>query len=204
MPSTLDAPRKLSKLEAVNTILEAYGQDTVSALGSTSYASKAEGHLIRALNPLYLKYKMNFSTTPEEVWTPNEDGEIWVSPDVVKMVPDGSYYGRDYIEQDGRIYNREDNTYVFDGEVTFSTTRFKGWEDLPLAARWYVTMAACVSFLVTLKPGDPALPSYREALAGALGALEMDDTDRSGANVTDHSPFFARARGRARSRRNSI
>lgn len=204
MPSTLSAPLKLSKLEAVNTVLEAYGIDPVSSLGSTQYATKAETHLIRALMGLNLKNGLKHSTTVDEVWTPDVNGEIAISHNVVRVIPSGTFTGRDWIVQDNRLFDRENSTYVFDGEVTLITTRTVPWDDLPLSARWYATMAACVSILVSLKPGDPALNAYREALAAAAGLLDQDDSERAGPNLIDHSPRFARARGRARARRRSV
>lgn len=204
MTSTLDAPRKLSKLEAVNTVLAAYGNDPVAALGSSVMANKAEQHLIRALVDLNLKPRMNFSTTLEEAWSPDINGEIAVSPDVVRVKPTGSYLGKDYIQRGTKLFDRENNTYVFSGDLTVHVTRSLGFEELPWAASWYTAMAACVSFLVEHKPADPALQSYRGALATALTYLEQEDAELGRANLIDNSPHFARARGRARGRRSSI
>lgn len=204
MTSTLDAPRKLSKLEAVNTILQAYGISDVSSLGASDYASQAEQHLIRAIVDLNLRPGMHFNTSKEETWSPDINGELLVAPDVIKVVPTYMSIGDDIIEQNGKLYNRESSTYVFTNDLYVTVTRAVPFDNLPMAASWYITMAACVSFLVTNKPGDPALGDYRQMAARALVALEQDDADRGGANLIDQNAHFYRNRGRARARRRSI
>lgn len=202
MTSTLDTPKKLSKLEAINLILNYYGDSDVSSFNATPNASSAEKHLTLALvavcNDGYL-----FSTTSMEKLEYDVDGYIAVADDVLKLVP--AYYdeGRDLPVSGGRLYDRDNKTYTFTKEVYADVTRAMPFDDIPQAASWYVTITAAISFISFKKPADPVMGNLGVAQRAAKAALESLDAHVQSGTLVEHNRHFNRMRGRAHSRRRS-
>lgn len=199
MTINLDSPQKLSQLEAINLILNTYGQREVASTGSNALAASAETHLYRALVALCMK-GYHFSYSREEKWEPDVNGEILISAaNIVDFHTVYSSVDLDVVNQGGKLYNRADNTFVFETPVYLAVTRTTAYDDLPGSASWFIAISAAITFMEQHKAGDPALRSLESARALALVVLEQADARHHG-TLVDENPHFYKQRGRARSR----
>lgn len=203
MTSTLSNPQKLSSLEAVNLILNAYGITSVAGLGSTPEAASAEEHLNRALIQLCLE-GYNFSHSYEETWTPDSEGHIATGSNVVEIIPSGVSAGMDIVDRGQQLFDRKASTFEFANPVQVNVIRTVPFEELPLAASWYCAWAAAATFIGQNNSGDRALRDVSVALTQARILLEQHDARAYGGDLVDHNPHFARHRGRAKHRRGSV
>lgn len=202
MTSTLDSPRRLSKLEAVNLILNAYGITSVASVTASTESNSATEHLIRALQSLAHE-EYWFLTKRAEELTPDADGIIYIGETLIDVVPTNESAYRDLVVQDGKLFDRDENTFVFDGVVYANVTRTAPFDNLPQVASWYCAVAASLSYLNENRSGDPSLPIIEKARLAAKEQLEAADSRRRG-TLVDDNPHFARHRGRARSHRGSV
>lgn len=190
MAPTLESPKRLDSLSAVNFMLTKYGQQPVSRLKATSDAVEAET-LLTTTSISIQSEGWNFCTDSDRSFLPDSSGNINLPADIIEVIPAA---GERYRIIDGKLFNRDKRTYVFDRPVVLEVIQALPFEELPQAARWYITLAATASFITSKKPDDPALRALNEALARAEVALEQSDARIRGANLVGTSPHFNRHR----------
>lgn len=195
MTATLDSPEKLSAVEAVNLILRAYGEARISSLGETADAVKAEKALIMAQFQA-LSEGYSFCTTERLTLSRDVNGYVYAGINVTQVVPTGSSAGLDVVVLGDRLFDREDQTYVFDADVEADVTIALPWDDLPQPAAWYVAYRAAFAFVSDEKPGDPALRGLQEQIRQAKVTLEQYDSRLRRGGLVGNNPHFHRMRKR--------
>lgn len=135
-------------LEAVNTMLTMLGEREVSALPSDDAtvatilpADIAEKTLHRISREVQSE-GYEFNTEKEIEITADGSGFLNIDSDVIKV--DATDTTKNYVFRDDKIYNAEDNTFVFTvGEVVeVDQIVMLAFEKLPETARRYITIKA--------------------------------------------------------------
>lgn len=180
-----------TRLEAVNTILRAADETPVANL-----ADEADVNTIMA--------EQTLDKTDREVqnvgWTFNSrtqkyvvdaNGNIPIPTTVIRV--DGGR-GTHYTVRKGVLYNMTDGTSTFTQAVTLCVVELLEWEDLPEAARNYITAKAARRF-ADQQVGDSTLSSVaRQDELEALQSIRKHNLVTANANVfgPEHSAFIDR------------
>lgn len=136
-----------SKLEAINELLDAIGESPVNSEDNTGLveadlASKRIDKTSRSVQ----KRGWHWNTLKEYVLEPDTDGYITMPGSTLEVDTSGKDKHKDYVQRGLRLYNRDDNTFVISDPVTVDITLLLDFEDLPQAAREYITMKAARKF----------------------------------------------------------
>lgn len=134
-----------TELEAINIMLSTIGESPVnslyevhgvvdavvakSVLKEVSTAVQEEGW--------HFNIEKNFTLTPDFV-----NKEITIPSDCIQCDASGQDSERDVCVRGTRLYDRDNHTYIFDCPVTVDMVLVLPFEELPQAARHYITIRA--------------------------------------------------------------
>ena len=135
---------RTSFLEAVNRVLQMMGEAPINSLnGQYGLALQAQD----SLNDVSRKLQSegwSFNTDREKLLQRNAStNEIAVGPNISRVVIDAYRYPAfDIVQRGDKLYDRYNNTYVFDQDLYVDMTIILEWEELPEHARQYITIKA--------------------------------------------------------------
>lgn len=195
MPS-LESPRRLTELDAINLMLRNIGEDPVVVVGPTSRptAQKAKEMLAEeSINTQSHGY--NFCTTMALRLSPNEDGEIALPLNILSFTPVEDSEHLEVGERGGRLFDHGKNTFKFDRRVTLRAVMALPFDELPQPAIWYIAMAASMRFANSENPGGASLRVTSEDVLQAKIALERYDKRLKRGGLRVNNRFIRRLRG---------
>lgn len=138
----------MTELEAVNTMLTVIGESPINSLTSVTGNANISiaQQVLREISREVQERGWTWNTDDEVDLTRNEDDELAVPLNALLCVPDGDYASSYGVQRGGRMYDTENNTYVWTDDMTCRIIRFLDWTYLPQAARWYITVRAARVF----------------------------------------------------------
>jgi hypothetical protein len=135
---------RTSFLEAVNRVLQMMGEAPVNSLnGQYGLALQAQDSLNDVSRRLQSE-GWSFNTDREKLLQRDAStNQIAVGPNISRVVIDPYRYpALDIVQRGGKLYDRYNNTYVFDEDLYVDVTIILEWEELPEHARQYITIKA--------------------------------------------------------------
>lgn len=188
-------------LDATNQLLTAIGQGPITSLTTAAAradATKAQQELSRTAVEVQQR-GWHFNT--ETCWpiTPDVTGALVVPSNCLRIVTDGDSACRyDLVQRGPVMYDRKAHSSVLFPQgvaVTFTMVVALTFENLPAAARWYITCLAGRRF-VDKEAVSPAAHQFSdEEVRNALVQLEVADAltrDVTMAQVSPHVQFMRR------------
>jgi hypothetical protein len=133
----------LTELEAVNIILENDGEAPVNALDDSGFSESGKAQrVLREISRKVQNKGWAFNTDYERKFSPNVSDEIELPTNTLKIKP--TYLSQELrlVERGRKLYDLDNNTYVFTTSVYLNVVQMLDFEDLPAPARDYVTIRA--------------------------------------------------------------
>lgn len=198
MAISLDRPVALSKLDAVNLILAARGDNPTAALGASASRSgvEAEDALAAESQKVQTETAWNFNTDEDLRLTPNDSGFIYLPENLHRFRLAARSGNLSVVERGGRLYDRANHTFVFSQDVYVDATFVLAYDDLPQPARWYIALRAAFQVGNQKMPGDPSLRPDANQVSMAKASLQSFDLGLGVSNLVGTSPHFNRMRRR--------
>ena len=197
MTVSLERPVRLTELEAVNVILRAGGESGVSSLEDNTKVSVTRAVSCLAEQNLVVQQEgWNFAAERELVLTPDpEDGFVYLPEGILSMQPVAGSQWDEVVERDNRLYNPKTSTFDFSDQVEVRVLAVVAlpFADLPMPARWYVTLKGAAAFVANENGG--VTRDLQAAVLEAKGSLERYDRRLRKGGLRRHNPHFARLRG---------
>lgn len=175
-----------TELEAINIMLSTIGESPINSMAEISL-------VVDAVTARQVLKEISLNVQ-EEGWHFNTERNILLAPDLLNKeiaVPNnclqcdttGRDVDRDVAVRGDRLYDRDNHTYFFDGDgVYVDMVLFLDFEELPQAARHYITIRAARVF------------QQRVVGSETLGAFTEKDEQRARAvlrkfesNTADHN-----------------
>lgn len=195
-----------AELDAVNQILSAVGQAPVTTIDQTNPDVGVAYDTLLQCNREVQAEGWTFNTENEYPFTPDNDGYIFI-PDNVLMLDLSDLYenaGIDVVQRDGKLYNKIDHTFEWEGQVKCDVVWLFEFKDLPVPVREYITARAAVQ-ASTKMTGDSTVYQMlqaKEAMSRAnLLEYECNQGDytifgfpRSGTFYSSYMPYRTLAR----------
>ena len=178
------------KLTAVNTMLSAIAESPVNQLGSEAPADAVLAEQILDETSKEVQAEgWHFNSHYDWDLTKDGDGRIPLPQNTVRVdIPKGQSTTIDIIQRGGYLYDRKNNTDVFDSDVSDVDIVFMlEWVELPEVARRYITIKAARVF------GDRTLGSNQHHAFAiqdemrALATLREYETDTADLTIFDHN-----------------
>ena len=142
------APTLTSELDAVNTMLSTIGESPINSLENIS--GVVDAVIARSvLNEVLVQVQeesWHFNTDTNYTLTPDVNGFIYITPTMIQIDTVGEDELLDISMRGNRLYNKADHTYVFTKSIKVNITYILPFDELPQAARHYVTVRAARVF----------------------------------------------------------
>lgn len=145
---------KTTELEAINTLLATIGSQPVNSPEAPSVDASMARATIREVALSVLSMGWYFNTDQSKTWTPDGNKDI-VLPDSV-LVIDNSHQSPDRRAVTDRpnpairglmcLYDITNQTFKFESPIVTKTVYGVEWEDMPQAARHYITIRSARVF----------------------------------------------------------
>jgi len=184
-----------TELAAVNQILGAVGQAPVTTLdGTNPDVSLAYNTLIEVSREVQSE-GWYFNSELEYPFTPDVNKEILIPANVLSIdlsdLPENRGY--EVVKRQGKLYNKIDHTFEWNGQVKCDVVWFFDIEDLPIPVLDYIVTRASVQ-ASTKMVGDPTvyqMLQQKESLSRAvLMEYECNQADYSFFGFSQGTNFY--------------
>lgn len=137
-----------TELEAINTILSVIGESPISSLSDVSAVADAvvAQSTLSEVNRQVQTKGWHFNTEYDYVLAPSVSGEIIVPSNFLRVDSFGDDKDVDVTQRGTRLYNRKDHTYTFTKSLKCEVVVLLPFDEMPQAARHYVTIKAARVF----------------------------------------------------------
>lgn len=183
---------RLSKLEAVNIMLDAIGETPVSSLSSGLPDAEAAERVLNEISRDVQESGFHCNTDEELTLVPDVDGYIQLPQNTLKVDPSGDSQYLDLVERAGKLYDRENATYEFSEAVVVDLVIELDYQELPYRLANYIARRAARIYHERVL-GSVALDSMiQKNEDDAKAKLEDSEFDADDANVLRQSESVRR------------
>jgi len=181
----------LSELEAANIMLSTISVAPVSTLEvpgdlNVSVAKQILYNTAREVE----SYGYYFNTDAKYPLARDTDGQIILPRNVLFVSVDRDFWSYDATLRGLKLYNRSEQTFKFDKDLTGSVTFFLEWDDLPQPARQYIAIKAARKFQLRMLPDEYTSKYSQQEELEAKAQLEDYDAMERQYNLADSNPVF--------------
>lgn len=142
-------------LEAVNCCLAAISEAPVASIDTSQSTSvQLAKQFLSECSKTVQSQPWHFNTDTDYVLAREPDGRIPVPDNVFRMDTTKKFADYDVTYRAGYVYNKGGKTFVFDKDLEFDITWVFPFEDLPEAARWFITVQAARRLQARLLPSN--------------------------------------------------
>jgi hypothetical protein len=137
-----------TELEAINTILSVIGESPISSLSDISSVADAvvAQSTLSEVNRQVQTKGWHFNTEYDYVLAPSVSGEIVIPSNFLRVDTFGDDKETDVTQRGTRLYNRKEHSYTFTKSLKCEVVVLLPFDELPQAARHYVTIKAARVF----------------------------------------------------------
>ena len=148
LPATAFQART-TELEAINLHLAALGLNNVQSLNSTAKNSDAYAAHASLLQTSREVQSMgwHFNTFEDFKVQPSDLGEIILPANLLRCESSFISSELDLVEQDGKLWSNDDNTFIIGKEVYLRWVALLGFNTIPEYARWYIVVRSVRRFV---------------------------------------------------------
>lgn len=184
-----------TELEAVNIMLTSIGEQPVNTLETPGISAVSIARDILHEVSRQVQERGLRCNTEEGVLLPlDENNHIRLPSNTLKVDPTDR--NQDFVMRGDRLYDRKNHTYEFKEPVKVDIVLFLPFEELPQAARQYITIRAARVFQ-TRAVGSDALHAFTaEDERQAFISLMAQEVEVGDYNIFDHSPTLQMMRRR--------
>ena len=179
-----------TELECINIMLAAIGEAPINTLtGTLPVDAVTAQKTLAEINKDVQNEGWSFNQEFNVKLTRDGSNQIALGTDVLKV--DANVFDHptiDVIQRGLKMYDRKNNTYVFDTDLTCNITYFRNFDEIPESARRYINIRAARVFVDRLV-GDDGLRTYTaQDEARARANLMENDMDNADHNVLSGDP----------------
>jgi hypothetical protein len=177
----------MTKLEAVNAMLESVWETPVSTLEVSGVGSVAMAKRVLDKTSIIVQTRgWNCNTDHELVLSPDSSGFINLGANCLHVDADGVDRLRRVVQRGTRLYDQENRTYVFTKTLSCKIVSYLDWDELPQALRSYISLMAARVFKDKWEHAEaPSSPTQEEI--EALRTVEENDADSRDNNMFSDS-----------------
>ena len=179
-----------TELECINIMLAAIGEAPINTLtGTLPVDAVTAQKTLAEINKDVQNEGWSFNQEFNVKLTRDSSNQIALGTDMLKV--DANVFDHptiDVIQRGLKMYDRKNNTFVFDTDLTCNVTYFRNFDEIPESARRYINIRAARVFVDRLV-GDDGLRTYTaQDEARARANLMENDMDNADHNVLSGDP----------------
>ena len=152
-----------TELECINIMLAAIGEAPVNSLtGTVPVDVRMAQSTLTEVNKQVQSEGWSFNTEIDVTLTRNASNNIVLGTDVLRVdAQTHDHPSIDPIQRGLKLYDRKNNTFIFDEDLKCTVVYFRSFDELPEQARSYMTIKAARIF-VDRFVSDQSLRTYTE------------------------------------------
>ena len=184
-----------TELECINIMLAAIGEAPVSSLtGTVPVDVRIAQSTLTEVNKQVQAEGWSFNTEIDVTLTRNASNNIVLGTDVLRVdAQTHDHPSIDAIQRGLKLYDRKNNTFVFDEDIRCTVVYFSSFDELPEQARSYMTIKAARVFVDRLI-SDQSLRTYtQEDEIRARSVLMETDLSNADHNILIGDPAISDA-----------
>lgn len=174
-----------TELDAINTLLEIIGETPMTTLTDQMTADAVTArNVIAEVSRAVQTEGWHFNTEENYPLVPDTSGEIYPPSNCVKVKIDRADKGEfDLVQRGKRLYDKLAHTYKFSRTIYATVTILLPFEELPEAARRYITVRAGRVFQARTVGSDSLWEFTQVDETMARGVLVDAETENADNNV---------------------
>lgn len=141
----MPSPALTSRLDAVNVVLSAAGEQPVSSLTPAVADASNADNIIEEVSRSVQSVGWHFNTDEDVPLSPDNDGLINLPANVLKIDVENDA-SVDVVQRGVKLYDRKARSYVFSRPVKADIVYFLPFDELPEQARYYIAVKAARMF----------------------------------------------------------
>ncbi len=177
-----------SELEAINTILSAIGEAPINTLsGSLPIDATQAQNLLKEISREIQAAGWHFNSFYDYTLSLDTNSKIPLATNIMRVdLNINKYSPSDYdvIKRGGFLFNKKENTYIFDKNLDAKVILFLPFNELPENGRRYITIRAARIFQDRLLGANTLHGFGVQDELNALAILKQEEAD-----TADHSIF---------------
>lgn len=179
----------VSKLSAVNAVISNIGQAPVNSLESGNPMVELAEQIVDNISHVVQSEGWSFNTEDHYPFEPDNNGQILIPSNVLSIDTEPSAE-ETVVVRNGKLYDKYNHTYTFEGTQALSVVWLFDFEDLPEVFKNYITVRAANVFAGrALGQDGSARYGEREEVLARASCMEYE------CNQGDHN-FFRDSSGR--------
>ena len=184
-----------TELECINIMLAAIGEAPVNSLtGTVPVDVRIAQSTLTEVNKQVQAEGWSFNTEIDVTLTRNASNNVVLGTDVLRVNPQThDHPSIDAIQRGLKLYDRKNNTFIFDEDLKCTVVYFRSFDELPEQARSYMTIKAARIFVDRLV-SDQSLRTYtQEDEIRARSVLMETDLSNADHNMLIGDPAISDA-----------
>ena len=184
-----------TELECINIMLAAIGEAPVNSLtGTVPVDVRIAQSTLTEVNKQVQAEGWSFNTEIDVTLTRNASNNVVLGTDVLRVdAQTHDHPSIDPIQRGLKLYDRKNNTFVFDEDLKCTVVYFRAFDELPEQARSYMTIKAARIFVDRLV-SDQSLRTYtQEDEIRARSVLMETDLSNADHNMLIGDPAISDA-----------
>jgi|TARA_Y100000052_G_scaffold11599_1_gene11453 hypothetical protein len=184
-----------TELECINIMLAAIGEAPVNSLtGTVPVDVRIAQSTLTEVNKQVQAEGWSFNTEIDVTLTRNASNNIVLGTDVLRVdAQTHDHPSIDPIQRGLKLYDRKNNTFIFDEDLKCTVVYFRSFDELPEQARSYMTIKAARIFVDRLV-SDQSLRTYtQEDEIRARSVLMETDLSNADHNMLIGDPAISDA-----------
>ena len=173
-----------SKLDAVNTMLSAIGEATVSSLSSGLIEAEVAETILNTVDREVQSMGWHFNTDLNKSFAQTPAGEILLPADILRADATLKANSPNLVQRGLKMYDRTNHTFIVGTDVALDVVVQLDFDDLPEVAKRYVVLRATRVFQDRVVGSDTLHGFQKEDENMAL--MELKDFDKA---ADDHNIF---------------
>jgi len=173
-----------TELEAVNAMLSAIGESPVNSLVSmTSVDAITAYSVLKNVNRSVQIQGWFFNLEKEYTLTPNLNGQLDLPTNTLAMDSSSESSNYEAIQRGLKVYDKKNHTYIFAEALKVDIIVLLAFEEIPEAARTYITQRASRMFQDRTLGSDSLHSFHREDEYQALTTLRLMESENADYNI---------------------
>ena len=184
-----------TELECINIMLAAIGEAPVNSLtGTVPVDVRIAQSTLTEVNKQVQAEGWSFNTELDVTLTRNASNNVVLGTDVLRVdAQTHDHPSIDPIQRGLKLYDRKNNTFIFDEDLKCTVVYFRSFDELPEQARSYMTIKAARIFVDRLV-SDQSLRTYtQEDEIRARSVLMETDLSNADHNMLIGDPAISDA-----------
>jgi len=179
----------MTELEAVNIALQTIGEMTLTTATTIPdvYEASTALEILTETKRAVLSVGLNCNTDTNWDFTADSSGYVALASNVLRIEASDSQYN--YIAKSNKVYNKDDNTFLFDPNetVTLDVVWDLNFDDLPPSIAYYVAIKAARLTYQRLIGSTDVIQVLLRDEEDAKQKMIDDDVDTRDYNIFDTS-----------------